>query len=156
LGNKDNFGIIIKNPIKDMLRGLKGHLQVGKVGEEVAAKFLVQSGFEIKERNYSKKWGELDIVAEKDGKLHFVEVKTVSWNSAYEKARDLIDSYRPEDNVHPSKLKKLARVTESYLASKKRAGVGDWEFDIAAVFLDMKMRKARVKMLWDLILPARM
>jgi len=138
-----------------MPRGLKGHLKVGKVGEEVAAKFLVQNGFEIRERNYSKKWGELDIVAEKDGKLHFVEVKTVSWNSANEMAGDFIDSYRPEDNVHPSKLKKLARVTESYLASKKRARAGEWEFDVAAVFLDMNAREARVKMLWDLILPER-
>lgn len=155
-----------------MPRGLKGHLKVGKVGEEVAAKFLVQNEFEILERNYSKKWGELDIVAEKGGKLHFVEVKTVSWNSANERAGDLIDSYRPEDNVHPSKLKKLARVTESYLAShayrqagKKRARTGlpaealakagEWEFDVAVVFLDMNAREARVKMLWDLILPER-
>ena len=64
-----------------MHRGKTGHLRVGKVGEGVAARYLVQNGFEIKERNYSKKWGELDIVALKGEKLHFVEVKTLSWDS---------------------------------------------------------------------------
>ncbi|OHA28193.1 MAG: hypothetical protein A3C08_03465 [Candidatus Taylorbacteria bacterium RIFCSPHIGHO2_02_FULL_47_18] len=138
-----------------MPRGKTGHLRVGKVGEEVAAKYLTQNGFEIKERNYSKKWGELDIVALKDKKLHFVEVKTVSWDSSGEEAGRRVSEYRPEDNMHPQKLKRLARVTESYLASKQRAQGMPWQFDVAAVFLDIEERRAKVKMLWDLILPAR-
>ena len=139
-----------------MQRGKQGHLRVGKVGEEVVAKYLIENGFEIRKRNYSKKWGELDIVAEKAGKLHFVEVKTVSWDSAEEGSGRRVNEYRPEDNVHPEKLRRLARITESYLASKRRmAGIGGWQFDVAAVFLDMERRSARVKMLWDLILPAR-
>ncbi|TSC83708.1 MAG: putative endonuclease [Parcubacteria group bacterium Gr01-1014_17] len=140
---------------KYMQKGKEGHLRVGKVGEEVAAKFLVQNGFEIKERNYSKKWGELDIVAVKDKKLHFVEVKTLSWDSSREESGVFLSGYRPEDNVHPQKLKRLARVTESYLASKRCAQGFSWQFDVAAVFLDLECRVARVKMLWDLILPAR-
>lgn len=129
---------------------------MGKVGEEVAAKFLVQNGFEIQARNYSKKWGELDIVAVKGGTLHFVEVKTVSWDSAWEGSTGRIDVYRPEDNLHPQKLARLARIVETYLSQKRRvAGTSGWQFDVAAVFLDMERREARVKMLWDLILPAR-
>ncbi len=138
-----------------MERGKKGHLRVGKVGEEVAVKYLVQNGFEITERNYSKKWGELDIVALKDEKLHFVEVKTLSWDSVEGESGEHMNRYRPEDNMHPQKLKRLARVTESYLASKRCAQGREWQFDVAAVFLDMERREARVKMLWDLILPAR-
>ena len=57
--------------------------------------------------------------------------------------------------MHPQKLKRLARVTESYLASKQRAQGMPWQFDVAAVFLDIEERRAKVKMLWDLILPAR-
>lgn len=141
---------------KMSVRGKEGHLRVGKVGEEVVAKFLVQNGFEIRDRNYSKKWGELDIVAVKDKKLHFVEVKTVSWDSMGEGSGERINQYRPEDNMHPQKLKRLARIVETYLAQKKKvAGTSEWQFDLAAVFLDMGERNARVKMLWDLILPAR-
>ena len=138
-----------------MPRGKKGHLRVGKVGEEGAAKYLEQNRFEIKERNYSKKWGELDIVALKDDKLHFVEVKTLSWDSTEEENTERMGRYRPEDNMHPQKLKRLARVTESYLANKRRAQGMPWQFDVAAVFLDIEERQAKVKMLWDLILPAR-
>jgi|SRR3989344_2032763 len=52
--------------------------RVGKLGEDIACKFLVKRKFKIVERNYRKPWGELDIVAEKNHTLHFVEVKTVS------------------------------------------------------------------------------
>lgn len=137
-------------------RGKEGHLKVGKVGEEVTAKFLVQNGFEIRDRNYSRKWGELDIVAVKGEKLHFVEVKTLSWDSVGEGSGERVNQYRPEDNMHPQKLKRLARIVETYLIQKKKMkGMSGWQFDLAAVFLDMDLRIARVKMLWDLILPAR-
>ncbi len=51
---------------------------VGKIGEDCACKYLQKLGYKIVDRNYLKKWGEIDIVAQKDKKLHFVEVKSVS------------------------------------------------------------------------------
>lgn len=51
--------------------------KIGDIGEELASMFLVKHGFEVIERNYRKKWGELDIIAAKDNLLHFIEVKTV-------------------------------------------------------------------------------
>ena len=51
---------------------------VGDIGEHLAAKYLISRHFVIKEKNYRKKWGELDIIAEKDGMLRFVEVKSVA------------------------------------------------------------------------------
>jgi Holliday junction resolvase-like predicted endonuclease len=52
--------------------------KTGNLGEDIAAMFLMKHGFGIIERNYLRKWGEIDIVAKKGGVLHFVEVKTVS------------------------------------------------------------------------------
>jgi Holliday junction resolvase-like predicted endonuclease len=52
--------------------------KTGDLGEDIAAMFLVKQGFRITERNYLRKWGEIDIIAKKEGKLYFVEVKTVS------------------------------------------------------------------------------
>ena len=52
--------------------------KTGEIGENIAVKFLVKHNFTILERNYTKKWGELDIVAEKQGKIYFIEVKSVS------------------------------------------------------------------------------
>ena len=52
--------------------------KVGSLGEELTVKFLVKRGYRILDRNYWRPWGELDIVAEKKGRIHFVEVKAKS------------------------------------------------------------------------------
>ena len=48
---------------------------LGPAGEQLAADHLARVGYEIVERNYSTRWGELDIVARLDGTLAFCEVK---------------------------------------------------------------------------------
>ncbi|MFP4443464.1 MAG: YraN family protein, partial [Spirochaetia bacterium] len=48
----------------------------GKQGEKSAAEYLAESGYRILERNYRLKFGEVDIIAYKDGVLVFTEVKT--------------------------------------------------------------------------------
>ena len=49
---------------------------VGDSGEDFAARILEESGYQIIERNYSTRYGEIDIIAFRDGVLHFIEVKT--------------------------------------------------------------------------------
>jgi len=51
---------------------------LGRRGEKLAADHLVASGYQIVERNWRCKQGEIDIVASKDGEIIFVEVKTRS------------------------------------------------------------------------------
>jgi len=122
--------------------------KIGLLGEDIACKFLMKHGFSILERNYTKKWGEIDIIAEKDNKKYFIEVKSKSVIS--------LDSVthvtnRPEDNMHPWKLKRLRRVVETYLISK-RLGSVNWQFDLLVVYLDIKNRKARVRVIENVIL----
>ena len=52
--------------------------KIGEIGEDIAEKFLMKSGFTIVERNYTRKWGEIDIIAKKRGVVCFFEVKSVS------------------------------------------------------------------------------
>src|ERR1035437_4622016 len=115
--------------------------KIGELGEDVACKFLVKHGFSILERNYTKKWGEIDIIAEKGDKRYFIEVKSKSVSSL-----DSVSyvTHRPEENMHPWKLKRLRRVVETYLISK-RIGYIEWQFDLLVVYLDIDHRKARVK-----------
>jgi len=117
--------------------------EVGDLGEEIACKFLVERGFSIVGRNYFKKWGEIDVIATKVGKVHFVEVKTVS--------RVTVGAYRPEDNVHPEKLKRMRRVIQSYLL-EKNIEEGDWQFDVLAVILSVRDREARCRYIEDIVL----
>lgn len=48
----------------------------GKTGEDITSDFLKKHGFVIFKRNYHCRFGEIDIIAEKDDLLLFVEVKT--------------------------------------------------------------------------------
>ncbi len=50
--------------------------KIGKLGEDLVCKDLKNKGYTLIERNYWKPWGEIDIVARKQGKLYFIEVKT--------------------------------------------------------------------------------
>ena len=125
--------------------------KTGEIGENVAVKFLVKHGFAILDRNYTKKWGEIDIIAEKDSKLHFVEVKSVVREDLGDVSQETLDQYRPEDNMHPWKLKRLSRAIQTYILSKK-LDEKEWQVDLLAVFLSLKDKKARVKMVEDIIL----
>ena len=115
----------------------------GELGEQIVCMYLKKHGFRIIERNFTRRWGEIDIIAERDGILHFIEVKSVTRE---------IQEYRPEDQVHAGKQKKLARTIETYLAIHE---IGGWQFDVACVLLNMEKRTARVRLVSDIILAAR-
>lgn len=51
-------------------------IRIGKRGEELAASFLIKQGFVILERNWRKNFGELDIIALREGEYRMIEVKT--------------------------------------------------------------------------------
>ncbi len=125
--------------------------KIGELGEDVACKFLLKNGFSVLERNYTKKWGEIDIIAEKDTKRYFIEVKSVSCETLPDIKYDNSLIKRPEENMHPWKMKRLRRVVETYLISK-RLGTTEWQFDLLLVYLDLKQKKARVRKLENIIL----
>lgn len=130
------------------------HNEIGQIGESLASKYVENKGFFVIDRNYRKKWGELDIIAEKDGVIHFIEVKTVSRRSYGEKGRfeQEINNYRPEDNMHPWKLQRLRRAIQTYLLEKYRSKEPPWQFDLACVFLDQGRRVAKMRFMENLIL----
>lgn len=51
--------------------------KIGEIGEKIAEMFLVKHGFTIIDRNFTHKLGEIDIIAKKNNKIFFFEVKTV-------------------------------------------------------------------------------
>lgn len=118
-------------------------------------KYLKTKGFRVLERNYLRKWGEIDIVAEKGQLLSFIEVKSVSRENGSRLAHRATaegGTYRPEDNVHPAKLKRLHRVIQTYLLDRKVPDSREWRIDVACVYLDFSTRKAKVEILENVIL----
>lgn len=133
------------------------HNEIGIIGEKIAEKFLRSKGLEIVERNFRKPYGEIDIVARQNTKgkelIRFVEVKSVSYTPvpAGETHKDVPHGtgIRPEENVHPQKLKRLSRVIEAYIISHETT---DWVFDLILVYINKKTRSAYVKWLKDIII----
>jgi len=120
---------------------------IGSIGEDIAVRFLVKHGYDVLERNYLKRFGEIDVICWKGGKTHFVEVKTVSRETV---SRETHDEYRAEDNIHASKLKRVGRTIEAYLAEKDIEE--DWEFHAAIVILDKVKKIAQIRFLRNLII----
>jgi putative endonuclease len=81
------------------------HNELGKEGEQLAIKWLKEKGYEILHANWRYSYYEIDIVATKNKKLHFVEVK----------ARQNDKFGNPEDSVTKRKFKRLQQAADQYL-----------------------------------------
>lgn len=124
--------------------------KIGELGEEIACKYLEDRGYTILERNYTKKWGEIDIISQKDNSLYFIEVKSKSVDTLSSVSGET-EIFRPEENLHYFKLKRLSRTIQTYLIHN-RIGNTEWQFDLMVVYLDLESRKARVKRIENVIL----
>ncbi len=123
--------------------------KIGDVGESIACKYLERHGFEVVERNYWKPWGEIDIVAKKGIKLHFVEVKSVSCEPNKHISHETL---RPEANMHRNKVLKLHRAIQTYLLDRKVSDRVEWQLDLACVFISFTTSRARVEILENIII----
>ncbi len=83
------------------------HNDSGKIGEDYAADYLLQNGYQILERNYHCRFGEIDIIVRNDQYLIFTEVKT----------RNEKHMVSPLEAVTVGKQKKLYRTALVYLQS---------------------------------------
>ncbi|MCI6011282.1 MAG: YraN family protein [Firmicutes bacterium] len=83
---------------------------LGKLGEELAEELLKQEEYEILARNYRCPYGEIDLIAEKDGVLAFLEVKTRR-SSRYG---------TPAEAVSGEKQRKIRQTAASFLAETDR------------------------------------
>jgi putative endonuclease len=98
-------------------------IKKGKEGEEMAARFLIEKGFEIVERNYRYKRSEIDLIVKKDKWLVFVEVKL--------RSSDLYGY--PEDFVDYKKAKNIIDGAEQYTYDNNWQG--NVRYDIVSIRL---------------------
>lgn len=85
--------------------------QIGDFGEDIAFRYLQDKGYIIKDRNFSTRFGEIDIIAEKDDVLIFVEVKT----------RKNADYGRPAEFVDLRKQRRIIQSAYMYLNGEDKA-----------------------------------
>ena len=125
------------------------HNKIGKIGEDIAARFLVKHGFSIVLRNYRTKYGEIDIIAKKDSALHFVEVKSVKVRNFNELENLRV---RPEDNLTSAKLSKIKISIETYLQHKNISETILRRISLACVYINTETRQGLVKLVENITL----
>ena len=94
---------------------------LGNKGEKIAVKLLKKEGYKIRETNFKVKTGEIDIIAEKDKTIVFIEVKT--------RKKDSIFSYY---SVNLEKQRKIERIAVEYLL-KYNIKEFDIRFDVILI-----------------------
>ncbi len=129
--------------------------KVGAYGEDIAAKYLEKLGHKVIDRNYLKKWGEIDVVSRETSKnkhiLHFVEVKTVSYETKEMLQRAVsYGTWRPEENVHPKKIERMYRTIESWIMEKDLDS--EWQIDVISVRIVPREKYATVKYIPNIII----
>ncbi len=119
----------------------------GDKGEDIACIFLKNKGFKVIGRNYRKVWGEIDIIAQKTGIVHFFEVKSIVVSDLWHAEA----FYRPEENVHGLKVRHIRRMIETYF-EETGAQDPEFQFHVLCVFMSPKERRASVKWIKNIIL----
>ena len=87
----------------------KENIITGKLGESIATEYLRNNSYSILETNFKCKIGEIDIIAKKEDRIIFIEVKTRT-NDAFGLPREAVNLY---------KQKKIRLVAMSYLKMKR-------------------------------------
>ncbi len=121
--------------------------KIGDFGESIATKFLMKHGFAVLDRNYSKPWGEIDIICQIRNRVHFVEVKTII--ADLKVIHETSDTHRPEDNLHADKIHRLHRTLYSYIDEK---GIGnEWQLDLVTVIISPDYKKTKVNFIQNIV-----
>lgn len=101
--------------------------RTGRLGEDMARKHLESKGYRIIETNHRCPSGEIDIIAELDQTLAFVEVRTRRGPSMG----------RPEESITPRKQAHMVAAAQEYLQAMDMES-RQWRIDVVAVELDRR------------------
>jgi len=121
--------------------------ELGKLGEDLACRYLVDKNYKIIERNHRKPWGELDIIAKSaDKTLVFVEVKTMRQfgnqfgNQANSYPQLPNSAIEPEMQMTQAKIKKTKRIASLYAGAfpEKIDEKAGWRIDLVALTINGK------------------
>jgi putative endonuclease len=100
---------------------MASHNDLGKLGEELAVKYLQEKGYTILQTNWTHQKAEIDIIAQIENTLAIVEVKT----------RSSLDFGLPQDFVNPKKIQLLVKAVDAYVIERDLDI--DVRFDIIAI-----------------------
>lgn len=119
------------------------NLELAKIGENAATDYLANNGYTIVCRNFRCKFGEIDIIVEKDQQLIFVEVKTRTHHSMN----------LALDNIGFRKQKKISQVAYVYTNQNPQFGKHNTRFDAIIAFYHVATQSCEIHHFPDAFLP---
>ena len=103
-----------------------GNRETGQSGEERATQYLLENGYEVLERNYKTKTGEIDIIVKKAETVVFVEVKTLP-----QATPDMLSSV-----LNRQKLQRILKTSKRFLLNHRQYSNSYIRYDV--IVLDMQ------------------
>ena len=103
------------------------NVEKGKLGEEIASKYIISKGGKVIEQNYRTKLGEVDLIVKLNGELVFVEVKS----------RSNINYGYPSESVNYKKKRKITNVAKYYILDNSLENLSI-RFDVIEIYLKEK------------------
>ncbi len=142
--------------------------KIGALGEKICKKFLMKHDFHIIEQNYTQSFGEIDIIAEKNNVIHFIEVKSIqNKNVSYETKSNNVSretkskeekvsyetKYNPAENFTHDKYKKVLQTALFFLENdkNKKERHKKWQIDLYLVYIDPQNIKHKIKRIENVI-----
>lgn len=113
----------------------KNNLLLGRLGEKEAEKYLTSQNYRIIARNFRTRNGEIDLVAQENNSLVFVEVKT--------RKNNLFGL--PEEAITPAKVRALIRSAQYYLLTRNQLSVS-YRIDVVSIMLDENDEPEQIKL----------
>lgn len=119
----------------------------GRLGEEIAARYLIGKKYRLVTRNFYIRGGEIDLIAEKDGIIVFVEVKM----------RSTLLFGEGGEALTRAKKQHLLRAIFSYLGGSGRDGKSGrkspsaWRLDLIDILYEKSSRTAHVRHLPNIL-----
>ncbi len=118
---------------------------IGKLGEDIAIKYLENHSYSILERNYRKPWGEIDIIASENMPKHqFLALKSQELVFFEVKTQNERFEWRPEENITRHKKRQLSRIVSTYIKEHKIPENQDWRIDVLAIKLNFDTKNAQI------------
>jgi len=113
--------------------------EFGDLGEKIAKEYLEKQRYKIIDQNYSKRWGEIDLIAETPEKeLVFIEIKTRETGNAF-------SVFLPEDSVNFSKQQKIIKTAQTFLYENKYSEDTFWRIDVIAIEINKTTHETKIR-----------
>ena len=109
--------------------------EIGRIGEKIAMEYLINNGYQILDKNFRTKFGEIDLIARaKDGTLVLVEVKAILVTG--------FEVLKPEDNFTPYKWRIVNRMCQFFVADHPELIDEDrgWQIDLIAIEISLNRK----------------